>query len=187
MSNQKIRFATTADAAELVQIYAPYVTDTGVTFEYEVPSVEEFARRIEEFGSKYPYLVCQRAGELIGYAYAHEFRTRAAFGWDAEVSVYVRRDCIGQGIGSALYRPLLEMVKMQGVKTAYAAISLPNEASVAFHEAWGFRFVGKFERTGFKRGVWHDLVWYELVFGEREGEPAPVRAIGEIDVQSLIN
>ena len=115
-----IRRATEADAEALRSIYAPYVADTTITFEYEVPSVSEFAGRIRAFGAEYPYLVCEKDGEAIGYAYADRVRERAAYDWDVELSVYLRQGTHGRGIGTVLLACLVELLEMQGIRHLYS-------------------------------------------------------------------
>lgn len=127
-----IRFAAPDDAAALLRIYAQYI-ETPITFEYTLPSEEEFARRIRDIQAVYPYLVYIEDGEVLGYAYAHRFQERAAYQWGAELSVYLDRGCVSHGIGSQLYTLLLELLRLQNVRTAYALVTLPNTKSEALH------------------------------------------------------
>lgn len=157
----RIRRAGPADAPAVRDIYAPFVSDSCVSFELEPPDAAEMERRIREIGGRYPWLVLEEAGTVAGYAYAGAHRARPAYRWCAEVSVYVRGDARGRGVGRALYGALLELLRRQGYVNAYAAVTLPNPASVALHEAVGFSRVGVFPRIGFKRGSWHDLLWLE--------------------------
>ena len=150
-----IRKVTEADAQVLLDIYAPYVA-TPITFENEIPTVEEFARRIREIAAFYPYLVCEVEGRIVGYAYAHRQMERAAYQWNAELSVYIDAAFAGQGIGKQLYTRLIELLKQQHVKTLYALITLPNEASIALHRSFG---------------RWHDVMWMDLHIASMEGEP----------------
>lgn len=120
-----IRFAAPDDAAALLRIYAQYI-ETPITFEYTLPSEEEFARRIRDIQAVYPYLVYIEDGEVLGYAYAHRFQERAAYQWGAELSVYLDRGCVSHGIGSQLYTLLLELLRLQNVRTAYALVTLPE-------------------------------------------------------------
>ena len=130
-----IRRATEADAEALRSIYAPYVADTTITFEYEVPSVSEFAGRIRAFGAEYPYLVCEKDGEAIGYAYADRVRERAAYDWDVELSVYLRQGTHGRGIGTVLLACLVELLEMQGIRHLYSCVTMPNEKSVRMQKS----------------------------------------------------
>ena len=165
-----IRKVTEADAQVLLDIYAPYVA-TPITFENEIPTVEEFARRIREIAAFYPYLVCEVEGRIVGYAYAHRQMERAAYQWNAELSVYIDAAFAGQGIGKQLYTRLIELLKQQHVKTLYALITLPNEASIALHRSFGFQEVGVWRQTGDKCGRWHDVMWMDLHIASMEGEP----------------
>ena len=165
-----IRKVTEADAQVLLDIYAPYVA-TPITFENEIPTVEEFARRIREIAAFYPYLVCEVEGRIVGYAYAHRQMERAAYQWNAELSVYIDAAFAGQGIGKKLYTRLIELLKQQHVKTLYALITLPNEASIALHRSFGFQEVGVWRQTGYKCGRWHDVMWMDLHIASMEGEP----------------
>lgn len=133
-----IRMATVQDAAELLEIYRPYVEETSITFETEVPTEAEFAERIAEILSRFPYLVAEEDGRLLGYAYAHPFHQRAAYGWTVESSVYVRKDVRHGHIGTLLYEKLLSMLRAQGVRNVCAVITVPNAPSMAFHKKLGF-------------------------------------------------
>ena len=175
-----MRFAVREDAAALLEIYEPFVRETAITFEYDVPTAEQFADRIEKYGSNYPFLVCEEGGRIVGYAYAHRHQERAAYGWSAELSVYVRLGCEGRGIGRLLYSELLRLLRLQGVQSVYAAIALPNDASVEFHRRFGFELVGTWHNTGYKLGEWHDIVWYELALGGHDTPPPSFRSIGEV-------
>ncbi len=174
--NKKIslRLATVADANQLLAIYTPYVTDTTITFEYEVPTVEEFAKRISNTLQKFPYYVAVVDGEIAGYSYASSFRTRAAYDWAVETTIYIRQDFRGYGIGSMLYSALEETLKTQGILTMLACVAYPNPPSVAFHEKVGFRRVGLFSKSGYKLGQWIDIVWMEKHIGAHDEKPLPV-------------
>lgn len=171
----KIRMATEGDAEALLAIYAPYVEKTPVSFECEVPSVEEFAGRIRQRLEKYPYLVALIDEKIVGYAYASPFHSRAAFGWGAELSIYVHWDKRGCGIGGVLYDRLEELLKEQGILNLNSCIAWPNPESVGFHEKRGFREVGHFHQCGYKLGEWHDVIWMEKMLGEHKNPPDPVK------------
>lgn len=166
-----IRTATEADASELLRIYAPYVEGTPVTFECEVPTLEEFTGRLRDILSGYPYLAAEVDGRIVGYAYAHQHQERAAYQWNAELSVYLDGDFIGGGLGSALYGHLMDILRVQNIRNVYGCVTLPNPASERLHTKFGFRTVGVFERTGYKLGRWHDVIWYEKAIGDTELEP----------------
>ena len=156
-----IRMAKPEDAAQLKEIYAPYVEKTAITFEYEPPSEEEFQRRIAETLKKFPYLVYEEDGRIVGYAYASSFHERAAFQWDAELSIYLREECRQKGVGRKLYTRLMDLLRKRGILKVYAHITYPNDASIAFHEAMGFTYTARFPKTGYKLGAWRDTVFME--------------------------
>ncbi|MDR2505561.1 MAG: GNAT family N-acetyltransferase [Oscillospiraceae bacterium] len=175
-----IRFADISDAAEILGIYKPYVEETVITFEYDVPTIAEFVRRITETRKTYPYLVYEEDGNVIGYAYAGAVRERKAYQWTCELSVYVKKEMYSRGIGKALYEKLLEYLKLQNFKIVYAVITAPNPQSEKFHERFGFTNIAVFKKTGYKMGEWLDVLWMEKVIGEFEDEPAAPTAIGGI-------
>ena len=140
-----IRVARTEDAVAMSEIYAPIVRDTFISFETEPPSVAEMARRVEATLQDYPWLVIEEAGRAIAYAYAREHRTRQAYSWACDVSVYVGERARRRGLARMLYKCLFELLVAQGLKTAYAGIALPNAASVALHEDLGFKCIGVYE------------------------------------------
>jgi phosphinothricin acetyltransferase len=156
----RIRAATTTDAAVLREIYRPYVESTAISFELETPSVEEFQRRIAVALAGWSWLVAEVGGRPVGYAYGSGHRARAAYQTSVEVSAYVEPDCQRQGIGRALYSQLLDELGKRGFVSAFAGITLPNEASIAFHRSLGFEPIGVFPKVGRKLGTWHDVAWY---------------------------
>ena len=165
----EIKAVLPEDAAQLVEIYAPYVTGTAISFEYDVPTVEEFKRRIENTLKVYPYLkAVDASGEILAYAYAGRFRARKAYDHTAEVSIYVRRDCHKNGIGKALYTELEKRLAEMGTHSLIAVLSatatedehLTND-SLRFHEAMGYKKAAHFHEIGFKFGKWYDMVWLE--------------------------
>ncbi len=169
-----IRTAREEDAAELVAIYEHYVQNTVITFEYDVPSVEEFAGRIRTILPKYPYLVAESGGEIGGYAYANVFKARAAYDWAVETSIYVRKDIRGRGVGAALYCALEEMLGRMNVINLNAGVSYPNPESIGFHERFGYKIVGHFTKCGYKLGAWHDVVWMEKFIAPHDNPPKAV-------------
>jgi len=175
-----IRLAEEGDAAQIAAIYAPVVRDTIISFEAEPPTAEESARRVRDTVERWPWLVCERDGQVLGYAYAGAHRSRAAYQWSVDVSAYVREDARRTGVGRALYASLIAALDLQGFYNAYAGIALPNEASVGLHEAVGFRLVGVYRGVGYKRGAWHDVGWWGLALQEgaaREARPSPPVAL----------
>ncbi|HEM3560627.1 N-acetyltransferase [Streptococcus suis] len=157
----EIRNAQAEDAANLVAIYAPYVEKTAITFETQVPAVEDFANRIEKTLKKFPYLVAVEEGKIVGYAYASTYYARAAYDWTVELSVYVQKEARGKGIGTLLYNALEKELTARGFKNFLACIALPNPASIALHEKRGYQQVAHFKKVGFKFGTWHDIVWLQ--------------------------
>ena len=167
-----IRMATPADTADLLAIYGQYI-DTSVTFEYVLPTEAEFAARIAGVLEAYPYLVWQEDRRILGYAYAHRHMERAAYQWNAELSVYLDRSARRRGMGRRLYETLLELLTMQGVLTAHALVTSPNPASQSLHEAMGFSLMAVHRLAGFKAGEWHDVLWYERELAPRCPDPVP--------------
>ncbi|MFN6499739.1 MAG: arsinothricin resistance N-acetyltransferase ArsN1 family B [Nostoc sp. DedQUE01] len=157
-----IRLAEENDASQMLLIYAPIVQKTTISFELEAPSETEFQNRIQSYQQKMPWLVCEINGELAGYAYASPYRTRAAYQWSVESSVYVGENHRRKGVAKALYTTLFKLLQLQGFYTVVAAIALPNQPSVAVHEAVGFVPVGVFHRVGFKFGKWRDVGYWQL-------------------------
>jgi phosphinothricin acetyltransferase len=171
--DRAIRLATPADATAIQAIYAPVVRETAISFEWEPPTVEQMAERIEATLTRFPYLVLERAGEVCGYAYASAFRARAAYDWSVETTIYLAADARGHGVGRALYESLVATVRLLGYRQAYAGITLPNPASIALHERVGFTPAGVYERAGYKFGQWHSVGWWQLMLPLPEGDPAP--------------
>jgi len=158
----RVRPATAADAAACVEIYRPYVLDTAITFETDVPTVEEMADRIVDARVMREWLVLEVDGEVTGYAYAHQFNSRAAYQWSVETSVYLAQDRLRCGGGRMLYAELLRRLAERGFRRAFAGIAQPNDASNALHQAFGFRRAGHYRRVGWKHGAWHDVQWWQL-------------------------
>ncbi|HZC51393.1 MAG TPA: arsinothricin resistance N-acetyltransferase ArsN1 family B [Mycobacterium sp.] len=170
----RVRPATPADAAACVEIYRPYVLDTVITFETKVPTVEEMAERIVDARVMHEWLVLEADGDVIGYAYAHQFNSRAAYQWSVETSVYLAQDRRRAGGGRMLYTELLRRLTERGFRRAFAGIAQPNEASNGLHHAFGFRRAGRYRRVGWKLGAWHDVEWWQLdLLGPDAGAEAP--------------
>ena len=147
------------DAEKLLAIYAPYIETTAITFEKDVPDVKDYAARIAGIAGAFPYLVLEADGEIVGYAYAHRQAERAAFDWNAELSIYMRADMRGRGAGAPLYALLEQLLLLQGYVNLYGVITGSNAGSIAMHEKMGYKKIAVHEKTGFKFGAWHDTVW----------------------------
>lgn len=175
-----IRTATLSDAQALLNIYSPYVEHTAITFEYDVPSVEEFASRIKNTLQKYPYLVAEKNGRLLGYAYASPFHERPAYDWAVETSIYVDQNIKHQGIGRRLHDALEDALRSQGILNMNACIAYPPEEdeyldknSVEFHTHMGYRLVGEFYKCGYKFHRWYNIVWMEKLIGNHLSDQKP--------------
>ena len=175
-----IRTATLSDAQALLNIYSPYVEHTAITFEYDVPSVEEFASRIKNTLQKYPYLVAEKNGRLLGYAYASPFHERPAYDWAVETSIYVDQNIKHQGIGRRLHDALEDAIRSQGILNMNACIAYPPEEdeyldknSVEFHTHMGYRLVGEFYKCGYKFHRWYNMVWMEKLIGNHLSDQKP--------------
>ena len=178
----KIRDAVLDDAARLVEIYAYYVEYTAITFEYVVPSLEEFRERMVRTMSRYPYLVAEEDGEVVGYAYAGPFVGREAYDWSCELTVYLDHMETKKGFGRLLYAALEEDLKKMGILNLYACIGLPEEEdeyltrnSALFHAHMGFTEAGRFRKCGYKFGRWYDMIWMEKILGAHNNFCAPER------------
>ncbi|MGE3855034.1 MAG: N-acetyltransferase family protein [Planctomycetota bacterium] len=165
----RFRMATADDAGAMLAIYGPAVRDTAASFEFDPPTADDMAARVEKTIDRWPWIVAEQrddtTGELVriaGYAYAGLSRARAAYQWTCEVSVYVHPDARRLGVGRELYLRLFALLRVQGFCNALAGITLPNDASVALHGGVGFKLVGVYHRVGFKFGTWHDVAWYEV-------------------------
>lgn len=156
-----VRFAREADVPAMLAIYAPYVENTTVTFEYEVPSLSAFTARFRETVRQFPWLVWEEAGQVLGYAYGSAPFQRAAYQWCAEASVYLCPQARGQGIGRALYAGLEDILRRQGYQLLYALITSENAPSLAFHQALGYTFLADLPGCGFKLGRWLGVIWLQ--------------------------
>jgi L-amino acid N-acyltransferase YncA len=170
-----VRAATPSDAEPIAAIYAPYVVETVISFEETPPTAAEFEARMLAT-PRLPWLVAVRADAVVGYCYASPHRTRAAYRWSADVSVYVAPSERGRGVGRLLYGELLPLVRSLGYVSLFAGIALPNAASVAFHEAFGFTPVGIYRNVGFKQNAWQDVGWWQLTTTNPPDQPPEPRA-----------
>ncbi len=173
------RFASVQDSAALLAVYAQYI-ETPITFECTLPAAHDFAERIRSIAAEYPYLVCEEGGRLIGYAYAHRQMERAAYQWNAELSIYLDQGHTSQGIGKKLYLALMDLLMLQGVKTVYGGVTMPNEKSERLHASLGFKRLGTYHNTGYKCGRWHDVAWFEKPLSSYEQAPKPITNIHEV-------
>jgi len=176
-----IRLATEHDGEAIAAVYGPYVAATPISFELDPPTADEMRRRIAERRGRWPWLVCEDRGQVLGYAYAGRFRERAAYQWAVDLSVYVRGDCHRSGIGRGLYISLFAILRLQGYCTAYADITLPNPESVALHESLGLRPLGVYRKVGFKLGAWHDVGCWELELRPQPAHPGSPAPLGVVE------
>lgn len=181
----QIRVATVADAASILDIYAPYIKNTSYTFEIEVPTVESFGKRIMDYLQSYPWLVCEIDGVIAGYAYGSKHRERVAYQWSVECSVYVHDDFQRRGVARALYTALIEILTMQQIRNLYAVINLPNEKSVAFHENLGFEYFATYRNVGYKLGQWKNVGWWQLQLTEYSPEPEPPTKFSKMNKETI--
>lgn len=185
----ELRIARAEDAARIQEIYAPYVKNTNITFEYEVPSVEEMAQRIKTTLKSYPYIVAVEDHRVVGYAYASLYRSRKAYEWDCELSIYIDQDKQVQGIGKRLYQALFNILKIMNVQNVYACITHPNERSEIFHKRFGFRLIGAFTKSGYKFGKWHDMIWMEKSIGDYQkvSDIIPFSLLKSTEIESSLD
>ena len=186
-SDITIRTAAPADAPGLLAIYAPYITDTAVSFEYDVPSVDEFTDRIRTTLEKYPYLVAESEDRIVGYCYVSILHGRQAYDWSVETSIYVEQNCKRMGIGRKLHDALEQALSAMGILNLYACIAFPigedpylTEDSVHFHEHLGYEHTAHFHKCGYKFNRWYDIVWMEKTIGEHLGKQPAVKTFSEI-------
>jgi len=183
----KLRLAKIEDAQEILDIYSPYIKESNITFEYTVPTLDDFEDRMRIIIKKYPYIVAVWQDKIVGYAYAHIHMERAAYQWNVETSIYVKQDLGHQGIGTLLYRKLLEILKVQNVQNVYGCVTSPNENSEKMHYAFGFQLVGKFHDSGYKFGTWHDVSWFELNIGNKKEQLIMKEVLPINEVKEQVN
>lgn len=183
----KIRAASENDAKDILEIYAPYVKETAITFEYDVPDPAEFAGRIRTTLQKYPYIVAEKDGKLLGYAYAGSFVGRAAYDWAAEVTIYLKRDMRKMGLGKKLYQALEKICRAQNITNLYACIGCPEtedeyltKNSMQFHAHMGYALIGEFHKCGYKFGRWYNMVWMEKIIGTHDPVPGNLISFSEL-------
>ncbi len=184
--NAIIRLAERGDVPGILEIYSPFIRDTAVTFEEEIPDDESFWKRMQGIMSELPFLVCEIDGKIAGYVYASGYRSRASYRWSKEVSVYIHPGFQRKRVGHALYTSMNEMVRFQGVANLLAIITMPNEPSVAFHEYFGYKKCGEFSKVGYKMNQWQDVGWFELFIQDENKPPVerilPLNEITELPI-----
>jgi phosphinothricin acetyltransferase len=185
MPSKKIRLVQESDSARILEIYRPFVEETAISFEHQIPTQQEFTERIWKVAQEYPYLVYLLDETIVGYAYAHRHMERAAYQWNATLSVYIDKGFQRQGIGRQLYACLMEILKLQNIHNVYGIVMTPNPNSEKLHESFGFRRIGIFQKTGYKHGDWHDVTWFEKSIREHEADPRPFIPIEEIDPSAI--
>ena len=179
-----LRIATPNDALALSRIYKHYVESSTATFDYVAPDEVEFARRISHKLDDYPFLVAEEDGEIMGYAYASEFRTYAAYGWSAEMTVYLDADKLHRGAGKRLYAALEEILKLQNYAIVCAGVTATNKKSIAFHDSLGYTHIGTMEKIGYKHGAWLDVMWYTKILGCKI-PPKPIIPFSSLDPKAV--
>jgi len=155
----RIRLARPDDAEAIAEIYAPYVRETAISFEIDPPGAAEMRRRMDACLAAWPWLVAEEQSRVLGYVYAGRFHLRAAYDWSAEITAYLAPEAQRRGLGTAMYRVLIDLLRAQGYHAVFAGITLPNPASLAIHRALGMEEVGTYRESGFKFGRWHDVMW----------------------------
>jgi L-amino acid N-acyltransferase YncA len=182
---EAIRIAEKRDASALLGIYSPYISNTAVTFETEIPSLENFEQRIVTYQQDWPWLVYEADGRIVGYAYAGKHRERPAYQWCVESSVYVDDNFQQQGIAKALYDSLFAILKHQGYCNVYAGITLPNDKSVAFHKKFGFNWLADYKNIGYKLDRWHTVSWWQMQLNDYMEVPASPVKFPAVDKEFL--
>ena len=178
-----VRLATVGDLPRILQIYAPYVENTAISFEYTVPTLEAFTKRFLDITTQFPWLVWEENGVVVGYAYGSLPFERAAYQWSAEASIYLCPEAQGKGIGRKLYAALEQLLQAQGYRKVYAIITTANEPSVAFHRAVGYRHTATMPDCGYKFGAWYGTVWMEKELNTWDVPPREPAAVCELELQ----
>lgn len=184
-----IRLVSEDDCASMLDIYAPYITGTFITFECQVPTVQEFAKRVRSISEIYPWIVCQIDGCLAGYAYASRHHERVAYQWSVNLSVYIKNEYQRKGLARALYTTLFDLLRHLGYFRGLACITHPNSKSEGFHRDFGFKQVGLYHNVGYKLGRWHDVAWFEMAIKEPSQDPPdplPVKSAGKAAVNAIL-
>ncbi|WP_290773191.1 GNAT family N-acetyltransferase [Anaerofustis sp.] len=186
MNKINIRFANKNDVPSILNIYTPYILNTPITFEYTAPSISEFEKRITNIQKKYPYLVCEYNNEIIGYAYASEYKGREAYAYTAELSIYIKKEFKNAHIGRNLYLALIDILKMQNFQILYACITIHKTLySNVFHKKLGFEEIGYFKKSGFKDNHWYDTAWYCLEIGDFSIPPKAIKTVNQLNMKNV--
>ncbi|MGM9570256.1 MAG: GNAT family N-acetyltransferase [Phascolarctobacterium sp.] len=185
-----VRAAMPQDAEQLLKIYTPFVISedssiSNVSFELEAPGLEEFRQRIVDISKKYPYLVGEVNGQILGYVYCHPYRERLAYQWSVEVTIYLAPEGQGKGLGRVLYEAMEDILRLQGITMLYSCITLGNEHSIKMHEALGYRLIGTFTKSGYKNGQWLDTVWLEKELQECPALPENIKGWRELPAAAV--
>lgn len=185
-----IRLVNVSDASVLAEIYKPFVISddlsvSTVSFEYEAPDAEEFARRIMNISRDFPYLVLLADNEPVGYAYAHPYIERAAYQWGAEVTIYLSPAAQGKGLGVVLYEALEDLLRLQNIIHLYSCVTGSNDHSIGMHERMGYKIIGRFNKSGFKKGVWLDMVWLEKEIAAFPEKPELRKSFSVVDQEQV--
>lgn len=178
----QIRYLSQSDFTAILEIYRPFITDSAVSFEEEVPSFEAFSQRLSGIAEKYPFMVVEDQGKILGYAYASLHRERKAYRWITETTIYMAQEARGQGLGKRLYSTLLDELSRRHFTLAYGIITLPNAASISLHAACGFENMVVHKNAGWKRNAWHDVLWMKKELGPFETpptEPVFINCLGQ--------
>ena len=182
-----IRLANIADAKQILAVYAPFVTDSIISFEYEVPTLDDFENRLQTVAAEYPWLVVESGNEIVGYAYGGKHRGRTAYNWSVESTIYLAESVHGKGLARVIYISLLDCLRHLGYANAYAGITLPNPKSQKFHASMGFQPIGTFKNIGYKFGKWHDTHWMQKDLIKHALEPKKPIRMDELEDRSEIN
>lgn len=185
-NKREIRLIKSADAASVLAIYEPYIKDTSITFEYDVPSLAEFLERIETISVEYPWLVYVENDVILGYAYGCKHRYRTAYQWSVESAIYVSENTHRKGIARHLYETLFAILRLQGFVNVYAGVAIPNEKSEKFHRALGFEELGIFKKIGYKLDKWHDVAWFQLALQAHILTPPPPKNMLELEGRNAL-
>lgn len=175
-----IRMAKKEDTTQQLDIYAPFILDSAVSFELEVPDPEDYWRRIQGIQAAAPWMVCDIEDRISGFAYAGPHRNRAAYQWSRELSVYVHPEFRRKGVAQALYYTIVRILKLQGYRNVFAGIVVPNPASIAFHRQFGFKPIGVYEGVGYKMGKWQNVSWWGLTLGDLITPPGKIASLDQL-------